>query len=152
MSLCRIIGVGSPFADDRLGLELVTNLDTAALGRRFSLWEFEILQRDRPGPALLADLRGVEAALLVDAMQAGLAAGEMRVLDPAELPVEGRLSGHDMGLADSLRLADTLGELPPRLGLIGVQLCDPGIAGLQERFSALAEVELARILERAPVS
>jgi hydrogenase maturation protease len=125
----RIIGVGSPFAGDRLGLQAVERLrGEAALGAFPLSLEFHSL--DRPGSTLLEYFPGTEAVLLVDAMVAAGARTAVQRLAREELILQGSApSSHQLGVAESLALAAALGCLPPRLFIYGIEA---GAAGAGE--------------------
>ncbi|WP_459867259.1 hydrogenase maturation protease [Endothiovibrio diazotrophicus] len=117
-----VLGVGSPFGDDRLGWVLVERLRASGFPARVPEVRFETA--DRPGALLLAALEGVEEAILVDAVEGGLAPGEIVRLEGTA--VEGRaeslFSSHGLGVGPALQLGRALGQLPPRLILYGIQL------------------------------
>ncbi len=116
-----LAGIGSPFGEDRLGwqaLELLRSLDWSASHPR---WQWQLATLDRPGSTLLAQLEGLELAILLDAVQS---CGETpRLLALDELASEiAPLSGHDLGLAATLQLGEQLAMLPPRLLLVGLPM------------------------------
>lgn len=114
----RIIGIGSPFAGDRFGIEAVESL--RALSGLVSDVEWCVL--DRPGIGLIERLKGAEAVILIDAMLSGAAPGTVRRLALPELLQQGAVpSTHQLGVAESLALAQALGELPPRLLIYGIE-------------------------------
>lgn len=130
----RIIGVGSPVAGDDLGWAAIAALEAAGLNRCADL-----LCLDRPGPSLLDHLQDRSAVILIDAMQAGLPPGSVRVLSAAALITSAHPpSSHDLGLAEALALACALGCIPDRLYVIGVET-GPALDGAS-RSAALREV------------
>ncbi len=133
----RIVGVGSPFGDDRAGW-LPARFLEQYLEKRYP----GLVQRcdllDRPGTALLDYLKPDNGViLLLDAVvaQCGLAAvSTYSVEDLAE--AQG-ISSHGFGVAETLALGDTLGILHPEIYLLG-------LAGKKQAWQAplLAEVEM----------
>ena len=122
-----MIGIGSPHGDDQLGWRLAEEL--ARSGRS------GVLARAVSTPIDLLDhLDGCDALIVIDACDAGLAPGAVVVHEwPVAIEACGRASSHGLGVDSVLRLAGSLGNLPARVVLIGVQKtrCEP--AGASER-------------------
>ena len=118
----RIIGIGSPVAGDDLGWLVIDWLRNAGVDRHA-----ELLTLDRPGPGLLDHLQPDARVILIDAMEAGLPAGTLRELALDDLLAQARPpSSHDLGLAETLALAQALEVLPRQLHLIGIQMTGEG--------------------------
>lgn len=119
-----VIGIGSPFGDDRLGWLAVEQLEQSTLRRRYPGLALTFAPSDRPGALLLEQLHDVDAAILIDAMQAGVPPGTVRSFTPEQLgrQATGLLSSHAFGVAQSLALAATLGRLPQYLLIIGIEM------------------------------
>lgn len=116
--MIRLIGLGSPFGDDRIGWELI-----AALGETPPP-DTELLALDRPGAGLVSHLAGADRVILVDAVLAP-PPGRILHLQPAALGSHGtRLNSHGLDLAQALALADRLGCLPPRVDIYGITIAD----------------------------
>ncbi|OBS08830.1 hydrogenase maturation protease [Acidihalobacter prosperus] len=123
MTRLAILGIGSPFGGDRIAWILVERLRRS----RFAPAHDVIVETlDRPGPALLERLQCVERAILVDAVAGGC--------EPAAWYAEDTfarfaspLSGHAIGLAETLDLGRALGDLPA-LELLGLRLRADGTA------------------------
>ena len=120
----RILGIGSPFGDDKLGWDAITAL-------RRSLQESGLIQRlpislttcDRPGSSLLGLMQGAELAVLIDAVSSNLPVGTLVRLQGEQIgAAEGLLSSHDFGVASALALAKALNALPARVVLWGVEV------------------------------
>jgi hydrogenase maturation protease len=113
-----VIGLGSPFGDDRAGwrvAELLEDRIPASCAR--------ILRLDRPGPALLDEIAGGAEAILVDAGITGQRPGKIHrfaVADFIATPLA--RSSHAVGLADTLTLGKALGILPSVLRLYLVSI------------------------------
>jgi len=113
--MTRVIGVGSPFGADRLAWVAIDHL------QRLGLAGCELIKLDRPGPLLLAQFQGVETVVLLDALVSEEAPGRASPLTLEELQqAGGTTSSHGFGVAQTLVLAARLGELPPRLHIIGL--------------------------------
>ncbi|HSM28395.1 MAG TPA: hydrogenase maturation protease [Thioalkalivibrio sp.] len=131
----RVIGIGSPVAQDDLGWAAIDLLRMAGLDA-----SLDLLTLDRPGPALLEYLGRGEQVILIDAMQSGQPPGSVRDLALGELIASaGMPSTHALGLAETLRLAEALDALPERLHLLGIEMGMPG-AENGWRAAALREV------------
>ncbi|MCU0835259.1 MAG: hydrogenase maturation protease [Chromatiaceae bacterium] len=143
-----VIGLGSPFGDDRVGWRVVE-----LLSRRLAPALARVLPLDRPGPALLEALGGRAEAVLIDGAATGRPLGSIHRLCAAEVAASGARtdSGHGLGLAETLQLGRALGILPPRLTVYVVSI-DPTDtvhpdARLTKEVEAAA-VRLARELEQ----
>ena len=115
-----VIGVGSPFGDDRAGWEVVTALE--ALRSAAAPWPgVETWICDRPGASLVHLLAGVDHLVIVDAARApGWPSGTIRWLDPREIDAGHATSSHGFGLAETLALADALGDTPSRVEVLAI--------------------------------
>ena len=142
--LC-VIGIGSPHGDDQLGWRLAEEL--ARSGRS------GVLARAVSTPIDLLDhLDGCDALIVIDACDAGLAPGAVVVHEwPVAIEACGRASSHGLGVDSVLRLAGSLGNLPARVVLIGVQKtrCEPAGALSAEVTQAWPAIvtEVAAILD-----
>jgi len=128
----RVVGVGSPFGDDRAGW-LVAERLAPALGAHGA--RVEVCALDRPGPALLHAVAGCEVAIVIDAVSGTAEAGTIHRLDVSAFAADaptGAASAHAFGLAESLRLGAALNLLPPRLLVYGIEV---GPVGLGEALS-----------------
>jgi hydrogenase maturation protease len=122
MTALSVIGIGSPHGADQLGWQVIDTLRQHPVLQDLGLVHLSLHRCDRPGISLLEYLKGVECAILVDAVEGGLAGRQVRltkdqlVLDPA------RLSSHDIGVAEALALGEHLAVLPARLELFGMEI------------------------------
>ncbi len=114
----RVLGVGSPWGDDRVGWELAERVAARHGG------DVEVRVLDRPGLGLIEHLHDAEAVLILDAVLAGEShpAGSVVEVELHELEPGGlrTLSSHGFGVQEAIELATKLGPLPARLSLIGV--------------------------------
>lgn len=135
----RIIGLGSPFGDDRIGWAAAE-----ALGSRAGT-EAEILLLDRPGAGLVHALAGAAAVLLVDGVRNGAPPGTLHRLAVADLlQAAGSPSSHHFGVADALGLAAALGQLPAALLVAGIAIGEVDVGAglspaLERRLPELVE-------------
>ena len=81
----------------------------------------ELLKLDRPGSRLLAHLRDTPRAVVIDAVMLEQAPGGASLLSRDDLErLPDPPSSHGFGLAQTLALGASLGELPSVLHLIGI--------------------------------
>ena len=116
-----VLGVGNPMrGDDGVGPEVATRV------ARLGLPDLEVASETEP-LALLDHLRqepGHDVVVVVDATAPGQHPGRVRVLEVAAQPLvrPGRpLGSHGLGVVDAVELARSLGLLPPRLTVIGIE-------------------------------
>ncbi|GGM68155.1 hydrogenase maturation protease [Dactylosporangium sucinum] len=142
-----VIGVGNPYRrDDGVGLAVVDRLRAAGLPG------VTLAESDGEAVALILLWQCRRVAVVVDAVRA----------DPPHpgrihrmaMPEPGRVNRpggtHATGPADAVALARTLGRLPQRLVLYGVEAADtgygcglsPGVAGAADRLAARIADEL----------
>ncbi len=114
--MIAVIGIGSPFAGDSLGLQLVEQLKLRFANQP----EVTFKLLDRPGPLLLEAMRGFDRVLLVDALL-GEPPGTLRVLAIDDLlDNAGGVSSHAFGVAETLALGRQLAMLPANLTVWGI--------------------------------
>jgi hydrogenase maturation protease len=120
VSRIAIIGIGNVLTgDDAVGPHVVRVVEA-----RYALpADVQVIDAGTPGYDLTAFLVGMDAAILVDAVRAKGAPGELRVYEKAELltrkPVLA-MSPHEPGVREALMNADFMGVTPARVRLVGV--------------------------------
>ncbi len=141
--LIRIIGIGSPFGDDAVGLEVARVLAEAPPPN------CEVIAADRPGVTLLDLLDGAEAAILVDAVQSGSAPGLIHEFDFDELDqVDGCFaSSHDLGVVAAIQLARKLDRAPARGRIVGLEVARKETTQ-PNSLSACTRAALSRVVDR----
>lgn len=121
MSLLKIIGLGSPLGDDRLGW-----LAAEQLRQELSAEEASIEISDRPGVGLLSLMAGAELVIIIDALLADLPIGSLLSFHNEEIQTAPTpLSSHAFGVAEALNLGRSLACLPRQIALFGM-VVDPG--------------------------
>lgn len=115
-----VIGLGNPImGDDGLGL--------AALARLEREWRLpaavRLVDGGTWGMRLLPLIERAAAILLLDAIDAGRAPGDLIVLEREELPrlLQHKLSSHQVVMAEVLALTELRGTIPARLAAVGLQ-------------------------------
>lgn len=122
MTKLLILGVGSPFGDDRFGWEAAEALRHSAVMSAVASGRIEISVLDRPGAMLPVHWRETDIVILLDAVRSGAAPGTRHGFDARELPGTGVMcSSHGFGVASAIGLARALGNMPSRLLLRGVE-------------------------------
>jgi len=135
----RVIGIGSPFAEDQLGWKVIEKLQKkySADTQKKNHLLFQSL--DRPGPALLEYLKDTARVILVDALKNSGQVGQVQrlSLDDVEQFNPTALSSHSIGIAETLELAKVL---EPRQGqhqeiiLIGMELDQNSHQAIKEKY------------------
>ena len=148
----RVIGLGSPYGDDRIGWDAVRALEACGLFERFPAGAVEACCCDRPG-ALPGLLKDTDAAIVIDAMRGGRAPGTVRRLAARELALEHRfLSSHGISVAETIALGAALGTLPDILVIHGIEVLGaaPGTEPDPRVLAAIPAVQhlVAEELER----
>lgn len=121
----RIIGVGSPFGDDRLGWVAAEQLRQSRRFAAFPPDSISISTRDRPGVLLAPEWEAAAKVLLLDAVRSGAPPGTLHRVEGREIVSRGRsLSSHGLGVAEALELARALGAPVEACVLHGIE-ADP---------------------------
>jgi hydrogenase maturation protease len=147
-----VLGIGNLlWADEGFGVRAVETLNQAF---RFPDG-VDLMDGGTLGLGLLPYVEASRRVLVFDAIDFGLAPGELKVLRDAEVPAWGarKLSPHQNGFNDILALAQLHGAAPERIVAIGVQpqtlddfggsLTSPVRARLDEAVAVAAD-QLAR--------
>ncbi len=138
----RIVGLGSPFGDDRGGWEVVDQLRGALpLGGRAETVSDPLAVLDCP--------LGCELLVVIDVCRGAGSAGSCHrfVWPDPRLIAGGGVSSHGIGLASALELAAALGQLPPRVIVFAIEgdSAEPGANLSQVIKTAVPEI-VSRVL------
>jgi hydrogenase maturation protease len=171
--LIRVIGIGSPFGDDVVGLE------AAQVLAKNPPPDCEVIAADRPGAGLIELLDGAGAAILIDAVRSGSPPGTLHELSFDDLDACAAqflsrtthslcafVSSHDLSVAASVQLARKLGRAPRDGRVLGIEIAPTrhaSLASLSEnaqqalrralvRVRLLAEEMAAKTAQISPVS
>lgn len=121
----KILGIGQSLrGDDEVGLEIVRRWqESHSADNPDHTIEVEIVES--PGLSLLGLIAGLDAVILVDAIQSGAPPGTLHKLTEEDLLNfgEGTGSAHGWGAAETLSLGRQLSpdDLPERIFIIGVE-------------------------------
>ena len=133
MTQLRVLGIGSPFGDDKLGWEVVKLLQQRASLNPYIPLKLDLSYWDRPGVHLLELMRGATSIFLIDAVKTGAALGTIHQFQNEEIETIGStLSTHGLGIAEAMKMGAVLHELPKNVILYGVEI---GEVQLQLTFS-----------------
>lgn len=118
----HILGIGSSFADDQFGWQVVKWLEN----HWPETWKDQVTMAtaDRPGLNLLKDLEmPYRQLILIDAVNAQVPVGTTFTLKAREiLEFQGFFSSHSIRVAPSLALAEVLNDPIDHVMLYGVQI------------------------------
>ena len=143
----RVIGVGSPFGDDRAGWEVVAALEAALRSAAAPSLGIDVRACDRPGAALVHLLTGVQHAVIIDvALSPGSPAGSVRWLDEREIEARRAVSSHGFGLAEALALARALGDAPSRVSVLAISATHWEGDGLSDPVREAVPVAMREVL------
>jgi hydrogenase maturation protease len=112
-----VIGVGNDLrGDDAAGLEAVRRLR--------SLPGVRVVEHHGEAVDLLDLWRDADAIVLVDTVRSGAPAGTIHRIDASDEAIPSplrRASSHTIGTAEAIELGRTLGELPERVVVYGIE-------------------------------
>jgi len=141
-----VIGIGNPDrGDDAAGREVARRLRSLAPSG------LSIIELEGEATAILAAFEGVDAAFIVDACDSGGLPGKVLRMDAADSNLPGvsfGLSSHGFGLHEALALARTLGMLPRRCVVYGIEAASFDIGA---PVSATVELGVEETIERLRV-
>ena len=142
-----VLGIGNPlWADEGFGLRA---LEALHAGYRFPP-QVQLMDGGTQGLFLLPFIQAARRLLILDAIDYGLAPGELRVVRDAAVPSymgAKKVSMHQTGFQEVLASAALLGGGPERMTLIGVQPAE-----LDDYGGSLRSVVRARIPEAAALA
>lgn len=114
-----VIGIGNDYCgDDAIGLVVVRAL------RASKLEQVRLMESDGDCTTLFEAWKQADMVILVDAASSGAAPGTIHRIDTRTqtLPEGCTFSStHAIGIAETLRLARTLDQLPPRVIVYGIE-------------------------------
>ena len=141
----RILGIGSPFGDDRAGWEAAALLQqrcrVGAADR-----QVDIRTLDRPGLLLVGQLAGTASLVLIDAVRSGAAIGAIHRFTGSELSRRRpEVSSHAGGVMEAVQLARALGDVASNLLIFGIE-ADP--ANLGDNLTPAVSAALPELVRR----
>jgi hydrogenase maturation protease len=117
-----ILGIGNPLlSDDGVGLRLLEEIQSNLSHLSDKI---DFVDGGTQGMMLLGFLDNRPAAVLLDAIQLGASPGTVHILDAEDLlNFKGSkpISPHEGGAPELIKLSLALGELPPKVIVIGIE-------------------------------
>lgn len=151
MSPICILGIGSPFGDDRLGWETVHLLKQQPNILKLIPQILCLETCDRPAVRMLHKLTQVKIAILIDAVKSEAPLGSLHLFShEAIMPTTHPVSSHGWGLAESLKLAKELGILPETTVLYGIEINEITFTSELSDSIKIAVNKLANLLSQIP--
>jgi len=114
-----VVGVGNLLlGDDAAGLAVLAELES-----RRRVWDkaVEFLDGGTQGLGLLDRIAGHRALLILDAVKLGAAPGTVHVLPNWNGAAARATTAHESNVAELLQASALLGELPPRVTIVGIE-------------------------------
>ncbi len=139
-----IIGVGNLYRrDDAVGLIIARRL------KEKNLKNLTVLEASGEGTALMEAWQGAELVILIDAVHSGAEPGTIYRLEAHAQPIPTKFfhySTHAFSVAEAIELARTLGQLPPKLIVYGIEGKDfEAGEGLSPEVEKAAQAVLERL-------
>lgn len=123
MDKVHILGMGSPFGDDRAGWSVIECLQQEIILQPFISKSLLLDICDRPYSNLLELLSHDEATIIIDAMKMGVEIGSWREVTINEIAISSNcLSTHGLGVIEALRFAELYKKLPKQLKIYGIEI------------------------------
>ncbi len=111
-----VIGIGSPFGEDRVAWDVVDQLREGM--PEVAGYELEFQNLAHPSQ-LLELVKGYDGVIILDAL-IDAESGTLHRLTLDELKASERASSHQLGVAEALALARALDDLPEWVEIIGI--------------------------------
>jgi hydrogenase maturation protease len=152
-----IIGVGNADrGDDAVGLAVVRRLrDDRGSSHEGAAAPATMIEASGEGTALIEAWRSVDTVILIDAVRSGAAPGTIHRLEVHAQPLPTNVrhaSTHAFGVAEAIELARTLGQLPQRMIVYGIEGYRFGAgAGLSAEVEWAAERVVKQLRESGEI-
>jgi len=119
-----ILGVGSPFGQDNIASLVIDAINDRLQDDLTRKQEIHVEYSDRPGLALIELIKPYDDVIIIDAVVSDSPIGTIHCLvDWGQLSQFSQAtSSHGFGVAEALSLAETLGQLPDKLTLFGIEI------------------------------
>lgn len=144
-----VLGIGNPSCgDDAVGPAVIERI------RIFQDDNIVTLSVPAEASSIISAMKGHDNVVLVDAILSQNATGALHVFDASRGPLPTELfphfSSHSFGIPEAIELARVLGELPPKIIVLGIEGAqfEPG-EGMSPRVAEAVEDAVRWIFERA---
>jgi hydrogenase maturation protease len=123
MNKIKILGIGSPFGDDRVGWAVIEILQQNPDLMSYIPKLVHLEKLDRPSTGLLETMQDAKTVILIDAMKTGAHLGALYQFENPQFENPPKiLSTHGMGVLETLQLGVALNELPKQITLYGIEI------------------------------
>lgn len=123
MNFIKVIGVGSPFGEDRTGWMVAERLKQRISTQPCLNKYVKVEWHDRPGIRLIELMHETKIVFLIDAVKSGNKLGTIHRLKNSEIQeFKSLFSTHHVGIAQTLQLASALKVLPENIILYGIEI------------------------------
>lgn len=123
MSITAVLGIGSPFGDDRVGWQVIKLLEQNASIKNYIPNSLHLECHDRPGTNLFALTQSASKIILIDAVKTGAAIGTCHQFQQKEIEqLYPSISTHGIGIGYALKLGFELQLLPEDITLYGIEI------------------------------
>ena len=149
MNKVKVIGIGSPYADDTVGWRAIEKLKQQhSLGTLLPA-RVDLIEADRPGINLIQMFQGADFVILIDAiLDKSNRNIVIRVSNNQLISTQHAVSSHSMGVANAIALADKLNILPEKLLIIGLGIDRGGEESVTDRsIDVLADAVTRELLD-----
>lgn len=150
--MLRVLGIGSPFGDDRLGWEVIHRLQQQLLLQCYIPQHLQFINCDRPGMRLIELMQGANPIILIDAVKSGAAIGTLHRFQNQEIEsLNMGFSTHDIGVGEALKIGRALNALPELIIFYGIEIAEIDLQAdlsthLREAIEILVEKVQGEIL------
>lgn len=126
-----VVGVGNPFRrDDGVGLAVLDRLQQSA-SRSTDPGQVDMIEESGEPVALISRWTGYDTVIMIDAVSSGAQPGTLHRIECSGGNWDvgrssARTSTHGLGVAEAVALGRTLGRLPGKLVVLGVETGDTG--------------------------
>ena len=137
LNKAAIIGIGSPHEGDETGWQMIDQLLQNSSIKWFKQKGLSLLKLDRPGIALVDNIKLYDHVLIIDAIKSNDMEQSFICFDAHQL-ISGvrQISSHEMGVLESIVLIKSLHLLPKQLLVFGIpDIKDESIEAIINIFS-----------------
>lgn len=126
--MIKVVGIGSPFGDDQVGLRCVEILQSEVCLQNYIANQMLSLEMcDRPGVGLINVICDATVVFLIDAVKTGAEIGTVHRLQNQEIESATKdLSSHGFGVGQVMQMGRVLNALPTDVVLYGVEIGEVG--------------------------
>jgi len=152
MSRVIVVGVGSPYGEDKLGWEVVRQLRLNPKIQGLSAQNVVIHCADRPGIDLLNVINQTNTVLIIDAAVSDFPPGTITRLEKNDIEAllkNTYTSSHDFGVLQTIALGKALNQLPEKIVVLGITVANENV--VQDSFGnkklSLSQAHMNRFID-----